>query len=310
MRWRASKCVKGMAMNSKYVAAICSSSWILGLSACSNEVGGGKGDLSVLLASEETITNGLAVGTGEEDSQDYAVRFTKYLVAIGRVHVAKANGADRVADDTVYVANMQGVSESGLELVTFEDLSAGQWPEFGFATPVPTAGAMSLAGTSEADAAQMIERGWTYWIEGVVERPEAEGGPVQFVLQTPVSTEYYDCAVDNQPGVAVTNGPSTATITLHGDHIFFNAFPGGNEGVIQRRAGWLVEADVDGDGRVVTEDLAKIDASTLFTSEKGYSLNVPFPDFPINTALDFVRAQLATQGHLNGEGGCDQTFTP
>lgn len=312
-RARESAClarVKGMTMNSKNVAALGASLMALGLSACSEDVGGGSGDLTVLLAAEETITNGLGASSGDEDSQDYAVSYSKYLVAIGRVHVAKENGKDEVADDTVYVANMQNVSESGIPLATFDDLTAGQWPEFGFATPVPTADAVPLAGATEAEVAQMVERGWTFWIEGVVERPEAEGGPVQFVLQTPVSTEYFDCAVDGEPGVTVTDGPSTATITLHGDHIFFNAFPGGSEGTIRRRAGWVVEADVDGDGRVVTEDLAAIDASQLFTSEKGYSLNVPFPNFPINTALDFVRAQLATQGHLNGEGGCSYRFTP
>ena len=283
---------------------------MLGLVACNEDVGSGRGDLDVLLAAEETITNGLAAGAGEEDSQDYAVSYTKYLVAIGQVHLAKKNGTHEVSNDAVYIADMQGVGESGIPLVTFEDLSAGQWPEFGFATPVPSADVLALAGASDADVALMVERGFTFWIEGVVARPEAEGGPVHFVLQTPVSTEYYDCAVDNQPGVAVTNGPSTATITLHGDHIFFNTFPGGNEGVVRRRAGWIVEADTDGDGQVATEDLAQIDATKLFTEAKGYSLNVPFEGFPINTALDFVRAQLASQGHLNGEGGCSQRFNP
>ena len=61
---------------------------------------------------------------------------------------------------------------------------------------------------------------------------------------------------------------------------------------------------------LLPEDLAQIDASVLFTSELGYSLNVPFEGFPIETALDFVRAQLATQGHLNGEGTCSQRFSP
>jgi hypothetical protein len=162
---------KGIAMNSRCVAALgCSSLALLGLAACDEDVGGGSGDLNVLLAAEETITNGLAVGSGEEDSQDYAVSYSKYLVAIGRVHVAKANGKDKVEDDAVYVANMRGVSESGLPLATFEDLSAGQWPEFGFATPVPTAAALPLAGTSVADAAQMIEHGWSYWISCTTRR--------------------------------------------------------------------------------------------------------------------------------------------
>ncbi|MFT3926027.1 MAG: hypothetical protein QM778_26020 [Myxococcales bacterium] len=274
------------------------------------EDGNGESDLSVLLVAEETITNGVAVGSAEEDSQDYAVTFTKYLVSLGQVRMAEANGKHPRHDDTVYIADMQRVGEEGVEIATFRDLEAGQWPEFGFATTVPTADAVALGGVTPEDRVQMVEHGWTYWIEGQVERPVEQGGPVSFVLQVPVHSEYYDCASDAEPGVTVMNGPSSATITLHGDHIFFNAFPSGTEGLIKRRAGWIIEADQDGDGHVTSEDLAKIDASVLFTSANGYSLNLPFDGFPLNTALDFVRAQLATQGHLNGEGGCSQRFSP
>ena len=288
---------------------------ILGLSSllfvgCGDDGVSGNGDLSVLLAAEPSISEGLSVGAGAEGSEDYAVTFEKYLVAIGRVQVARANGARKVSDDAVYVADMRAVGEDGLTIAEFDDLPAGQWPEFGFATVVPGADAVALAGTSEADRAFMVERGISYWIEGTVHRPSAAGGPVRFVLQVPVNSQYYDCALDAQPGVTVIDGPSSATVTLHGDHIFFNAFPSAAEGVVRRRAGWIVEADRDGDGLVTGEDLAQIDASELFKSTDGYSLNVPIEGFPINTALDFVRAQLATQGHLNGEGACSQTFTP
>jgi len=288
---------------------------ILGLSSllfvgCGDDGVNGNGDLSVLLAAEPSISEGLGVGGGPEGSEDYGVTFEKYLVAIGRVQVAQANGARQVSDDTVYVADMRAVGEDGVTIATFDDLPAGQWPEFGFATAIPGADAVALAGTSEADRAFMVERGISYWIEGTVQRPAAEGGPVRFVLQVPVNSQYSDCQLDAQPGVTVMHGPSSATVTLHGDHIFFNAFPSAAEGVIRRRARWIVEADRDGDGLVTGDELAQIDASELFKSTDGYSLNLPFEGFAINTALDFVRAQLATQGHLNGEGGCSQTFTP
>jgi hypothetical protein len=277
-------------------------------SGCGEDTVSGNGDLGVYLAAEESISEGLGAGTGEEEaSEDYAVTFEKYLVAIGSVQVAQENGANAVSDETVFVADMRAVGENGLEIAKFNDLSAGQWPEFGFSTVIPGASATALAGTSAEDLAFMVERGITYWIEGTVQRPEK---PVRFVLQVPVNSRNQDCALDGNPGVVVMNGPSSATVTLHGDHIFFNAFPSGAEGVVRRRAGWIVEADTDDDGLVTSEDLAKIDASTLFTSDKGYSLSLPFPNFPIVTALDYVRAQLATQGHLNGEGGCIQEFTP
>jgi hypothetical protein len=71
----------------------------------------------------------------------------------------------------------------------------------------------------------------------------------------------------------------------------------------------MVAADQDGDGRVSTEDLAALDTTTLFPSGE-YDLggNPLGDEHPIETALDFVRAQLATQGHFRGEGECVWTF--
>jgi hypothetical protein len=69
-----------------------------------------------------------------------------------------------------------------------------------------------------------------------------------------------------------------------------------------RLSGWLVAADQDGDGKVRTEDLAALDPTVVFTRALGDSLGEA--SYPIQSALDFVRLQLATQGHYAGEGEC------
>jgi hypothetical protein len=260
----------------------------------------GVGTLRVQLSAEETITEGLAAGPAQEDTRDYSVSYTKFLAVIGRVKLARSGRHDPFADDSVYIADMRQVGAEGLALVQLADVPAGQWDQFSFETPLAVAGAKVLPGVAPGDAQLMIERGLTYWIEGSVAGPER---PVSFVFQLAVPTLFADCESNGEPGVAVGEGGiSTATITLHGDHLWFDSFPTGDESTVTRRAAWLVQADRDGDGMVSTSDLASVRAEDVFPSSLGYNLSGS--GGPIVNALDFVRAQLATQGHLNGEGDC------
>jgi hypothetical protein len=270
--------------------------------ACGDDgAGGGSSKLRVLLAAEETISEGLRMGPGEEDTKDFGVTYTKYLVAVGDVRLGRSEPQLELVSNTAFIADMRQVGEQGLELVTFDDVRAGQWNELSYETPVAVAGFQKLAGVSDADAQEMIDKQLTYWIEGTVDRPEK---PVRFVFKVAVPSTYADCQSNGQPGVAVSEGgTSTATLTLHGDHLWFDSLVRGDEATVTRRAQWLVTADTDGDGMVVTEDLAKVAAEVAFPSAQGYNLSGG--PIPVSTALDFVRGQLATQGHLNGEGECE-----
>lgn len=282
----------------------------LGLAACDNGSSeGGAGKLRVVLAAEATITGGLDQGSGSDDTRDYDVRFSKYLITVGNVELGKSSAGSQASLPNVYVADLQQVGEQGVELGTIEDLESGQWDEFGYATPRATGSAKAVGGADPADVAEMSANGWTYWIEGKVLRDDSQGGPVSFVIQTAVDTVFSNCEVDGEPGVSlVAGGSSTATLTIHGDHLFFNTFPSGSEGSIQRLAGWVFQADADADGKVTTEELSELDATEVFTSTAGYSLDGKPKGLEINTALDFVRAQLSTQGHASGEGECIATY--
>jgi hypothetical protein len=280
----------------------------LTFSACGDDTStGGQGKVRVLLTAEETITEGLDQGSDVENTRDYSVRFSKYLATIGNVRMARASGADEVTLAQQFVADMTQLGQAGIELGVFEALDAGEWARFGFETPAAKSGAKALAGVSADDLEKMVDNGWTYWIEGVVERDAASGGPVEFVVQAEVATTFSECELDGEPGVTVVaDGTATATITLHGDHLFFNAFPTGTEGTIERLAGWVIAADADGDGQVSTADLAALDATDVFKRDLGYSLDGA--PIAIESALDFARAQLATQGHYKGEGECVWEF--
>jgi hypothetical protein len=274
-----------------------------GLCAACGEDGGGEGSVRISLRAEQTITSGLSTGGDVDNSKDYAVSYSKYIVAVGHVQLGRSRGG-AVESEDVHVVDLTRVGEQGVEIARFDSLRAGEWDEFAFETPAADRDAVALEVDAQ-DAELMREQGWTYWIEGTVERPAASGGPVDFVIQTTVPTLFHGCERDGERGLTVVaDQTGTGDITIHGDHIWFNSFPTGTEGSVERRAAWLPQADLDQDGKVSTEDLAALDATEVFTTELGYSLDGASEELPIDTALDFVRAQLATQGHFRGEGEC------
>lgn len=272
------------------------------VTACGDDASG-SGALTVKLSAEASITGGLSQGD-DENARDYAVTFSKYLVAVGRVTVGRSGQPER-RDDRVFVADMMRVGEQGVDLFGLDGLAAGRWEQLSYETPIAPPGATAVAGVTPADLQVMIDRQLTYWIEGTVQRPDR---PVSFTFQVGAPARFAKCQTDARPGVAIPDDGRTAvSLTLHGDHLFFNQFLTGEEGTITRQAGWIVKlADALGRDRVVTEDLASAagqDTTALFPSAAGYQLSGG-PYGGIASALDFVRGQLATQGHVNGEGEC------
>lgn len=257
----------------------------------------------VQVTAEETITEGLDPGTREENTRDYAVRFDKYLVVIGQPQLARSRDQRRLASEETTLVNLREAGSDGIELSRFEAIAPGVWDKFGYAVLAADENTSSGPSVSEAERATMVDEGLSHWIEGRVLRPAEEGGEVRFVLKANAPTEYSECTYNGEPGVSVVaGGTSTATITLHGDHLFFTSFPATSEQTVERRAAWITKADLDGDGLVDNDELMRSDATELFPQELGYSLAGAPID--ILSGFDFARAQLATQGHFRGEGEC------
>ncbi len=108
-------------------------------------------------------------------------------------------------------------------------------------------------------------------------------------------------------GVAITAGANNASVTIHGDHIFFNGFPEGDEGGVMRLAQWLADCDLNLDGQVTQEELASIAIDDLAEIDARYELGgAPRleDDEPLDDMWAYLRAQLKTQGHFLGEGEC------
>jgi hypothetical protein len=111
------------------------------------------------------------------------------------------------------------------------------------------------------------------------------------------------CSIDDLPGVSVPEGSrNSVSITLHGDHPFFNGFPAADEGGVERLAQWLADCDLDLDGTVTQDELEQVQIADLAAMDERYHWEGS--PITVETAWDYVRAQLKTQGHMDGEGEC------
>lgn len=299
---------------------------LAGSPACSDATG----SLTIVLEAEETITGGIAAGTGDEEILDgWSVSFDTYAVAVGDVdlHFATDDHEEAEAPET-FVYDLASSPVTGEALWTIEALKVGRW-ELSY-TQVHAEEAMRHEGVSTADYDLMAANECTYLIRGALDRadgrtcpPRTEDVPssatadadgcypnpsIAFELCADAETSFGPCSAEDGPsGVAVVEGGATVALTLHGDHIFFNGFPEGEEGGVMRFAQWLADCDLDLDGTVTRAELESIAIDDLAEIDDRYSLGGA-PPLPNGEALDdvwaYVRSQLKTQGHMNGEGEC------
>jgi hypothetical protein len=295
---------------------------------CAGCGAGGSGDLDIRLAAEASITDGLSAGASPDDVVDgWSVDFDLFAIAIGRVHVGRAGDARAFDRPETLAVDLAQAPAAGFPFASFEALPVGAWDDVRFET-ANAAGATRDASLAQADFDEMVAGGCTFLVSGSL-RPGAgamscpPGGacrvvssPISFRLCIPAATAFGPCQDDTGiSGVVVAAATTTtANVTIHGDHLFFNGFPEGAEGTVARRAQWLANADTDADDRVTEAELRAIGPtqlgvlfpSTFSDGFPGYSLGgAPRVDgHGLETAWDYVRAQMRTVGHFQGEGEC------
>ena len=297
--------------------------------------GQGTGGATVLLEAEDTITGGIPAGSSGEAIQDgWSVTFDDYVVVIGDVdlHLATDETVEAEAGE-LFAVGLVDVSESGLALWDFEGLETGRWELF-YRVGGAGDGAMRDPSVTEAQFSEMQAGDWTYRVAGTIDQDGGQSCPpasigaelradatpngsvnaggdacydatsVRFRWGVTAETSYGPCEIDEVPGFAVAaGGVSTVALTIHGDHIFFNGFPEGGEGGVQRLAQWLADSDLNLDGEVTREELEQIAPSDLPELDDRYQLGGA--PIPIDASMwAYVTAQLKTQGHFQGEGEC------
>jgi len=260
------------------------------------------GELTIAIQAEDTISGGLAAGTGDEEIVDgWTVTFDKYIAVFGIVHLTPAAGGTEIEAAPSLVIDLRTIPETG-RVVRSGALAEGRY-SFEYTMPVASAELERDSSVSQADFDRMVAQGCSYLITGTADNGTRQ---VDFDFCLDAEASYECSSMEGMEGIVVSAGSSTAFMTIHGDHLFFNGFPEGDEGLVMRRAGWLALVD-DATGADGTVDDADLEATPISI--------LPSADYPLtgapmvegmavtNMAL-YARAQLSTQGHLNGEGEC------
>ncbi len=297
----------------------------------------GEGSLTIAVQSEESITQGVSAGDDVEDIADgWDATFERYAVVIGDIDLHLATDEDEAQEiDAMFAVDLVDVPESGLPLWQIDGLRASRW-DVHYHLGQADGETLRDDSVSEDDLAAMRDAGLTYAIRGTlaaqsgrscpppaladvsasaVSAGENEAGDacyensaIAFAIDVAAAVAFGPCQLDGVQGVSIPSGGSqTLTLTLHGDHLFFNGFPAGTEGGVSRLAQWLADCDLNVDGEVTTQELASIELSALSEIDERFQLTSNDDDQPPlaeGSALDYVIAQLKTQGHINGEGEC------
>jgi hypothetical protein len=298
----------------------------------------GSGDLVVLVEAEDTIVDGLDPGDEVENIRDgWQARFNRYDVAIGDVDLHLSSDHETVAEaPEVWVVDLAQIPAAGLPLWDLPGLAAGRW-EFAFRT-AGAAEAERHDSVPAADFEAMLAEDLTYFIEGTLTQSGGRSCPppslatvpegtasvgtnaaghacyanpsLTFVLGAAAPASYGPCEIDGVAGIAIARGGTqTVAITIHGDHLFFNGFPEGDEGGTMRLAQWLADCDLNLDGTVEVSELRSIVPSDLAEIDDRFQLGGS-PVTPLANMWTYVGAQLRTQGHFQGEGECALDGTP
>ena len=305
---------------------------LVGTAGCGGDSGDpSMGDLTVLLEPEDVLVDGLPAGDGAADIRDgWSVAFDRYLVAIGDVDVHLATDESITASDhEVFVVDLSALPASGAPLWSLDGLQAGRW-EFHYATPGAGDGAIPHDTVELADFEAMEANDWTYLVDATLTHPAGQSCPpaslaevnaepngatnargeacydnptihIEWGAAAPV--ELGPCEVDGVPGFAMPEGGrQTVAVTIHGDHLFFNGFPEGEEGGITRLAQWIADSDLNLDGEVTRAELERLVPADLAAIDARYALGGSPRE--LSDMWEYVVAQLQTQGHFQGEGEC------
>lgn len=292
------------------------------------------GSVRVIVEPEDTILEGLSAGEKVANIRDgWTVTYDKYIVAMGHVTIAYATDDALIAEDErAFVVDLSKVPANGEPLWRLDGLRPGRW-NFGYALVTGEDDVKRHDSVSKRDFERVVDDDLTYLITGTLTKADGKSCPpsryaqvtdvepvgdngtdpcyanptIQFEFAVRAESHFDNCELNGVSGLAVTSGKTTtAAATLHGDHLFFNGFPSGDEGGILRLAQIWADADLNLDGRLETAEFESLLIADMPEWDERYQPPGGAPgDEPIETMGQVARAQLQTQGHMNGEGECE-----
>jgi hypothetical protein len=269
---------------------------LLGLSAFG--CGPAQGEVTVTLWGEDYIADHIppAMGTEAGFENGWTVRFQKFLVSVGNVTVGVSDGTAPHMLAGLRVFDLVPAAQP-VAIGTLSMLEARRMDRVSYEI-APAADGSIAGNVSDADLQWMQSQGYAVYLEG--EATQATQGRYTFRWGFRTATRYAGCHdASNMPGIVVpTQGTGRAQLTVHGDHLFYDDLQSPEA---KLRFDAIAQADTDGDREVTLEELAAVDLTRLPANQYGAG-----SARDVVTLRDFVTRLVATLGHFDGEGHCDE----
>jgi hypothetical protein len=269
-----------------------------------SSAGDGFTNVNLLVASGQGAA-GILPGKAAPDIVDgWLVNYEKVLITIGEVQASR-DEVVAIGDNSHFVDLMR-VGARGTK-VSATELIAGEYTGLEFAILPPSPKSL-LTEVTQTDHDMMLKNGYSIYIEGVMtsesgqscnpEDPSAcvPAPKISFKWGLTTAARFTDCL----GFIAPAEDEPQVVLTLPMDHWLFTSFAAEAEDA-PRRAQWIADADLDGDGETTLEELQAVAATDLFRPDLGYDLDAAAST--VTTARDFLEAQVRTMG-ISSASGC------
>lgn len=268
------------------------------LTACGDDsLGTSPGTITASIWGEEYIEDRIpavtAAAAGFENG--WELRYTKFLVNVGALTVASSAGGASGSLAPYRVYDLHTLT-GPLEIGRMPSLPARRYDRVSYRL-APVDAQPTMGNATAADVALLRAGNYAVYVEGAATRM---GTAVRFRWGFGVAVTFSNChSSETEVGVAVpSGGTAAAQITVHGDHLFYDDL---QAPTAKLRFDLIAGADANRDGEVTLEELAAVDLTAAPQGQYGTGSRAD-----VRTLRDFVTALVATVGHFNGEGHCEE----
>lgn len=260
-------------------ASILCAALSLSAACSSDETTPETGAYSITVYGEEFIEDKIPAA----DTDGWEIKFEKFLVAVDQVKAKPASATGAALFDLTKPSNGEGHL-----LAEFPQAEAGAAAPLSYRIAPNTSFSAGNV-TDEADKQAFISAGASIMVKGSASK---DGVTKTFSWVFKTTTAYSDCqtVAKVQPG-----GAATSQLTIHADHFFYDDLVSEEPNVA---FSLIAQADADGDGEVTQVELEALDITSQERYQVGNSTDV-------KNLWQFIQAQTATLGHIDGEGHCN-----
>lgn len=259
---------------------------------------GSTGTVSFVTWGEEYIEQQIpAVQDGQPLVEDgWTIRYSKFLVNIGGVRIADGSAAPVVAETKTMLVDHKKVGRKALFSYELEPKAFSSVAYTISSVNVNTDASLA----SEEDKAMMLEEGYSVFVAGTATKGMDSKS---FSWGFTTNTLYANCKGEvggiEREGIAIpSGGTDEVELTIHGDHFFYDDLQSPNA---KLRFNAIANADLDKDGNIALEELARIQLINIPMAEGPYGTGNASG---VNNLAQYISKLSQTVGHYRGEGEC------